>query len=162
MLYHFRYAGDTIKQIFLGSSAFRVENFTRLFIEAFHMGIRCMIATLSKNRISKQNQHQKVLQQQIACMRPPQVGKKTYTPDILIRAFDYYSASRSLYQRLRDDYKLPSVKTLSTITSKVRKLTDATFIKDVFSSLKEEQKQCVVLVDEVYVKTIMEERFLER
>ena len=38
---------------------------------------------------------------------------------MVIRAYSYFSTSRSLYQKLRKDYKLPSVKTLTNLISKV-------------------------------------------
>ena len=62
---------------------------------------------------------------------------------------------RCLYQKLRQDYQLPSVKTLTRITSKVAKLDESAFSTAVFDSLEERQKLCVILQDEVYVKKMM-------
>ena len=45
---------------------------------------------------------------------------------------------------------------MSNLTSKVDKLSDKKLIEEVFSNLKDErQKQCAVLVDEVYVKVAL-------
>ena len=43
-------------------------------------------------------------------MEPKPVGKKVYTSEQMTRAFEYYATSRSLYGKLRKDYKLPSEK----------------------------------------------------
>ena len=88
-------------------------------------------------------------------MKPQQVGKKVYDPDTLRRAFTYYSTSRTLYRKLREDYKLPSEKTLSNLTSKVNKLTDRNFLKEIFEALPTKQKECVVIVDEMHVKAAL-------
>ena len=73
----------------------------------------------------------------------------------MVRAFEYLSTSRALYSRLKEDYKLPSIQTLTRLTSKVSKLNDANFIKLVFNSLSDAQKNCIVLFGEVYVKKMM-------
>ena len=63
-------------------------------------------------------------------------GTKINGPEIIIRAFEYFATSRSLYNRLRVDYQLPSVSTLTRITSKVSKLSETTFLHGVLSVLK--------------------------
>ena len=88
-------------------------------------------------------------------MRPPKVGEKLYSPETMMRAFDYYAHSRSMYRKLRNDLKLPSEKTLSLLTSKVSKVSDQNFISKVLANLEERQKKCNILVDEVYVKKLM-------
>ena len=80
------------------------------------------------------------------------VGEKTYSPEVIVRAFEYYATSRTLYNRLRKDYKLPSVKVLQNLTSKVNNLSDKKFIDEVFSNLEDRQKECIVMVDEIHVK----------
>ena len=79
-------------------------------------------------------------------------GTKIYGPEIIIRAFEYFATSRSLYNRLRVDYQLPSVSTSTRITSKVSKLSETTFLHGVVKYLKENQKLCVLMHDEMYVK----------
>ena len=79
-----------------------------------------------------------------------------YDPDIIIRAFQYFATSRTLYHKLRIDYQLPSVQTLTKITSKVAKLDETAFGRSVFNAVKDEkQRMCVVLQDEVYVKKML-------
>ena len=64
-------------------------------------------------------QYERVLQEHIIdAMKPIRVGKKLYRPEILVRALDYFATSRCTYEKLRHDYKLPSVKTMSNLTSK--------------------------------------------
>ena len=154
-----------------GVPKFSLKIFRDLTFHTYHNGIQCRIPPLYKNNIFKFNrwsridvalnylnqkditQYERVLQEHIDAMKPIRVGRKLYSPEILVRAFDYFATSRCLYGKLRDDYKLPSVKTMSNLTSKVNKLSDKKLIEEVFSNLKDErQKQCVVLVDEVYVK----------
>ena len=57
-----------------------------------------------------------------------------------------------MYKRLRADYNLPSVQTLTRITSKLSKSDEPSFLKSVFDSVDDNQKMCVLLQDEVYVK----------
>ena len=101
------------------------EDFT---YNAFHMGVKCTVTSLTKNRIYKLNtwsrieeavhylqnkeesQQEKVLQEQIKCMEPKRVGEKVYAPEVMMRAFEYFATSRSLYGKLRKDFKLPSEK----------------------------------------------------
>ena len=54
------------------------------------------------------------------------VGTKLNTLDI-IRAFQYFSTSHSLYKKLRNGYELPSVQTMTKIISKVAKLSESQF-----------------------------------
>ena len=69
------------------------------------------------------------------------------------RAFEYFVVSRALYTSLRDDYQLPSVRTLTKLTSKASKFNDGTFIQRVFEKLDGRQRSCILMMDEVYVKT---------
>lgn len=153
-----------------GTPSFLLKIYKDLTFEAFHMGIRCYISTLSKNRITRVNkwsrieeavrflrnsemtQKKTILIQQVGCMNAHRVGEKKYPPEVTVRAFEYYTISRSSYERIRIDYELPSVTVLQNLTSKVNNISDKKFIEDIFSNLKERQKQCVFMVDEIYVK----------
>ena len=85
-------------------------------------------------------------------MKPQQVGKKLYSPEVIVRAFGYFASSRCTYEKFRVDYKLPSIRTMTNITSKVNNIDDQRFINGVFQQLPQRQKKCTILVDEVYVK----------
>ena len=74
----------------------------------------------------------------------------------MIRAFEYFSISRSAYFRFRRDYELPSVDTLTRITSNVRNAGDDAFLNQIFGSLENRQKTCCLLIDEVYVKPLLQ------
>ena len=80
---------------------------------------------------------------------------KLYDADTIVQAFEYFATSRALYHKLGEDFQLPSVSTLTRITSTVAKQGDSDFLKNVFKSLDEKQKLCVVLHDEVYIKKMM-------
>ena len=65
--------------------------------------------------------------------------------------------SRSGYSRIWEDYELPNIKTLTKLTSKVKTLDDMNHIQNIFSQLDEErQKCCLLTIDEVYVKSILQ------
>ena len=85
----------------------------------------------------------------------PTVGKRMYSQELIVRAFQYFAISRNLYNRLRIDYQLPSIKTLTRITSKVSALNETCFMRSVFNTVKENQKQCVIMQDEIYVKKML-------
>ena len=81
------------------------------------------------------------------------IGNKKYSPEILSRAFEYFSISRSLYSRIRDDYEMPSIVTLGKLISKVSKLKDFDFLNKYFMQLEDpRQKNVIIIIDEVYVK----------
>ena len=104
-----------------------------------------------------------VLQDHLSAMAPT-VGKRMYSQELIVRAFQYFATSRSLYSQLRIDYQLPSIKTLTRITLKVSALNEICFMRSVFNTVKENQRQCVIMQDEIYVKKccyIMEELCLE-
>ena len=144
-----------------------------LTYDAFHIGIPCTISTLSRNRINsldtwskidealrflhqkETSHHENVILEQMNNMRPPKVGEKFYSPETMMRAFDYYAHSRSMYRKLRKDLKLPSERTLQKLTSKVSKIGDKNFINSVFSNLKPRQRKCIILIDEMYIKKLM-------
>ena len=95
---------------------------------------------------------QKVLLQHVSSMAPFYVGEKKYESEIIIRSFEYFAMSRALYNRLRDDYQLPGVTTLTRLPSKTNKIDDTAMMKNVLSNVAERQKSFILLIDEVYVK----------
>ena len=50
--------------------------------------------------------------------------KKKYKTVTLICAFEYFALSRSAYSRMREDYELPIITTLTRLTSEVKTLDD--------------------------------------
>ena len=77
-----------------------------------------------------------VLQEHLSAMAPT-VGKKTYSQELVLRVFQYFPTSRGLYNQLRIDYQLPSIKTLTRATSKVSTLNETCFTRSVFNAVKE-------------------------
>ena len=138
--------------------------------DSFHCGIPCIISSLSSNRIYKlrlcssieealsslssmeKDNKKNILLQHISSMSPVHVGDKKYKLDIIIRSFEYFATSRSLYNRLRDDYEFPSIRTLTRLTSKVKNVDDVITMKNVLANIEERQKSFNILIDEVYVK----------
>ena len=54
-------------------------------------------------------------------------NEKLYLPEMTARAFENFATSQSLYSRLQQDFQLPSIRTLTRITSKVEKLLKSNF-----------------------------------
>ena len=150
---------------------FLLKVFADFTYKAFHCGILCTIRSLSRCRmnllnswskfeeaISFLNQMEKsvkkdVIMQQISAMGSLlHIGDKKYKPDMIIRAFEYFATSRSLYNRLRQDFELPDVTTLTRLTSKVDNCGDTDFLRNVFDAIDDKQRSCILLIDEVYVK----------
>ena len=156
-----------------GVPNFMLRIYDNLNFETFHHGFKCFHPALTKNRVTQitgwsifeeiirylnqmtLNNRQTVIQQQIDSMTPQTVGKSIYSQEMIVRAFQYFAMSRTLYNRLRIDYQLPSVKTLTRITSKVSKSNEKQFLQGIFSSLPENQRLCVLLHDEIYVKKML-------
>ena len=65
-----------------------------------------------------------VLQESLNTMTPTIIAKKMYSQELIVRAFQYFAASGSLYNRFRIDYQLQYIKTLTRITSKVSTLNE--------------------------------------
>ena len=146
------------QQYLNGLPIFLVKIFKDLNFETYHCGIKCTISTLSKNRVmtvhawsvleeiirylkNMEIDNKKcVLQEHLSAMTPT-VGKRVYSQELILRAFQYFATSRSLYNRLRINNQLPSIKTLTRITSKVSALNKTYFMRSVFNALKENRKQ---------------------
>ena len=98
-----------------------------------------------------------VAYQQILSMNKTCIGEKKYPIETTVRAFEYFSLARSAYNRIREDFELPSLRTLGRITSKYKSLDDTTYIRHIFSNLRDDrQKTCILLLDEVYVKPMLQ------
>ena len=151
--------------------SFLMKIFPDFTYVAFHCGVRCTITPLSSNRLKiikswsvmeegisflnsmeKCRKKEVILEQISAMSSVVRVGDKKYEAETVIRAFEYFATSRTLYKRLREDYELPSISTLTRLTSKVNKIDDTQVIKNVFYNVEEKQKTCILLIDEVYVK----------
>ena len=92
-----------------------------------------------------------VLQEHLSAMAPTD-GKRMYSQELIVWVFQYFTTSRSLYNRLRIDYQLPFIETLARITMKVSTLNETCFMRSVLNTIKENQKQCLIMQDEIYVK----------
>ena len=102
---------------------------------------------------SHEQEHKvEIIHQQMGVSATSRGKHNMYPAEMIVRAFSYYVVSRSLYERLRKDFKLPSVRTLQRITSANNKASDEVFMKNMFSSVDREKKLCVLLHDEVYIK----------
>ena len=150
--------------------SFLIKIKASLKYETYAAGIRCTVPFLSKNKMSTMNSWSKleeairylhhrplthkmlVIKEQMDAMGSKKPGEKFYSPDSIVCAFQYRSVSNSCYEKMRVDYQLPSTRVLRSITSKVDKVSDQNFLLKVFANLEPNQRSCIILVDEVYVK----------
>ena len=106
-----------------GIPKFLIKISPSLKFEAFHGGVKCFITSLSTNRMSKldrwsrleeavrflkfreNSRHQDVLHEQVDVMKPRIVGTALYPQSVIVRAFEYFCTARSLYNRLREDFR---------------------------------------------------------
>ena len=58
------------------------------------------------------------------------VGKPIYSPLVITRTFEYFAKSIALYGKLTKDYQLPSIHTLTRITSKFARQDDMIFLSN--------------------------------
>ena len=72
-------------------------------------------------------------------------NKKLYSLEMTTRAFEYFATSRSLYSGLQQDFQLPSIRTLTRITSKVGKVAETEFLASIFKNLSPCQRRCIIL-----------------
>ena len=152
-----------------GILLFMLRIYNNLWFETFHYGFKCFISSLSKNYTNTVDTMSKleeiiwylnsmafdlkknILSQQFLAMASKIVGIK-YSSDIVIPAFEYYTTSWALYNRLRDNFQLPSLAKLGRMMSKVSKLNKKSFLLSIFNTLITSQKGCIILHDEVYIK----------
>lgn len=159
-----------------GIPEFSLHIFDDLMFKAFHCGVESNIDSLATKNDFRMNRwscieeavrylhcmdtsHKKeVLLEQIKAMshRLNSRCQKKYMDQSIIRSFEYFSLSRSSYNRFREDFELPSTKTLTRLTSTVKNTEDSQHLKNVFGSVTNAQKSCILLIDEVYVKPVLQ------
>ena len=118
---------------------------------SFRMGIRVTIPSLSNNLIYtlksfsaveeavrflncfEENHKTRIIHEQMKSSSSQKLGTKIYEPKTIVRAFNYFTTSRALYtQQLREDFALPSVSTLTKITSSLAQKEDSVLLKRSF------------------------------
>ena len=157
----------------VGIPLFLIKIFPNQSFHCFHVGIKTTIEplkTLKVYRVSRWCQievminylknleldrKKTVLHEQCVNMNVKAVGTLKYSKETIMRAFEYFACSRALYNRLREDYQLPSVSTLTRLSSKVNNSTDRDYIHHFFSKLDGKNKNYVLLIDEVYIKALL-------
>lgn len=133
-----------------------------LTFNVFHYGVSCSVPSLIKNKIyscktwsslneiiryvktREPDQKVEVLMNQLSVSGKKTVGISIYPPEMMSRAFQYFCISRSLYNCLCKDFQLPSIRTLTRITSKTSSVDDVDFVKGVLQSLPVWQKRFVI------------------
>ena len=160
-----------------GIPRFVLEIDESLKFTTYHKGVLCTVTTLSRNKIRKiscwssieeavrflknyddaTDQKKNVIHEHLHVMGLLIMGcfGKIYPTQMITRCFEYFFVSRALYSRLCKDYQLPSIRTLTRLTSKFSTLGDTAFISKLFGKVPKIQRKCVILLDEVYVKAAL-------
>ena len=73
------------------------------------------------------------------------VSDKKYTNETLVCAFEYLVPSKAANNRVRQDFELPNVRTLTRLISKVKTIDDSSFIKHIFTCLCDMRKRTCFL-----------------
>ena len=128
-----------------GVPLFVVEINEDFSFHTYHCGSSCSIPSLSSDQIyccklwstlneiirflqNKVMDHKKeVLMRSLVALGKNAVDQKLYSPEVIVQAFDYFATSSASYKKLWKDYALPSISTLSKITSKINKIDDTAF-----------------------------------
>ena len=84
------------------------------------------------------------------------VGERKYSNATIVRAFCYFALSRTDYRRFCQDFELPSISTLTRLTSSAKSYDDVTYYSKIFLNLTDQQKICILLLDEVYIKSMLQ------
>ena len=158
------------KKITLGIPKFVIKIKNDFTYTCFSFGSPCNISSLQNNSISlcktwsalsetirylseiEVSLKKSIIFDQLQVTDKKAGNQKLYTPEMTTRAFEYFATSRSLYSRLQQDFQLPSIRTLTRITSKVGKVAESEFLCGVFEDLPACQRRCVILWDEIYIK----------
>ena len=140
------------------STRFLLQLDQMLHFKSFHMGIKVNVPCLVTNRITISNSWSAVeeivnflynyeeahktivIHQQVQAMRGNGGNKSLYSAEMLVRAFSFFVRSRSLYQKRKKDLQLPSIATLTRITSTCAKQCSSSLLNTVFSSVENFQK----------------------
>ena len=109
----------------------------------------CRFVRLSSSHFDEKIKH---LERQVQLLNAPRGSHKLYSKDDCLKAFSWYTVSRSLYSKLRDYMVLPSISTLRNITRIAKNMGDLTIFRAFFSSQEERSRNCIVVVDEVHVQ----------
>ena len=94
------------------------------------------------------------IERQVVTLNAPR-NTKVYTNEDLLKAFSWFTISRTLYSKLRDYLVLPSVSTLQNLTRLARNLDDTTLFETFFMKQAARARNCIIIVDEVHVKAML-------
>ena len=135
------------------------EDFT---FEAYHCGSRCRLKKLEAHYMKKINR-QFLIEEEIRFLKnleitrkkidilnqisllapkpPIAIGNRKYKNETNVQAFEYFVTSRAGYSKFRRNFKLPSVSTLTRLTSEVKKLKDSQFFHSIFPNLSDDRQK---------------------
>lgn len=106
---------------------------------------------LTDSHVDKKVKH---LERQVVNINTPK-NTKVYSNEDLLKAFSWYTISRTLYNKLRDYLTLPSLSTLQNLTRLARSTDDSTLFQTFFMKQVERARWCIIIVDEVHVRAAL-------
>ena len=66
------------------------------------------------------------------------VGERKFSNATIVRAFCYFALSKTAYRRFCQDFELPSISTLTTLTSSAKSYDDVTYYSKIFLNLTDQ------------------------
>ena len=106
-----------------------------------------------EEHISNQSNTEKsFLERQIELLNTPK-NNKVYSSTDLCLAFSWFVRSRTLYEEMRNHCTLPSLSTLQRITRVGKNTEDEVLFSQIFKNQSDRSKGCIIIVDEIYVKS---------
>lgn len=129
----------------------------RIKVIKFYSELDEVIRFVKNSNVAESNEKVQFLCRAVSLLNKPNNGF-IYSVDDLLQAFTWYAMSRSLYEHLRVFIHLPSISTLQRITSMAKNTSDHVLFSSIFKSCEERSRNCILIIDEVYVKASLSYR----
>ena len=79
-------------------------------------------------------------------------NSRVYNISDLCLSLSWFKRSGSMYTELRKYIQLPSLSTLGRNTRTVKNTNNEALYRSIFDKLEERSSECIVIIDEIYVK----------
>ena len=118
--------------------------------------IQCVVGAHDHDDADDKSNKFLFIQRQIELLNAPK-NKRIYNLNDFQNAFTWFTISRALYEKkLRSSLQLPSVSTLQNVTRAAKNMEDKTLFQSFFAKQEERAKNCILIVDEIYVRSSLQ------
>ena len=125
-------------------------------LNQFHYGIKCNINNLSKNIIYALRRvshiHTQRLKLPKSFWKDTKKGHNLAVTETLVFTFQYFAHFSAVYNRLREVFELPNVRTLTQVTFQVKTIDGSTYMKQIFTNLNDITREACVLIPIKFMK----------